>query len=81
MLTVLPKKVLIDIDAAIDAAAKEKLLLRVYAVAEVIRRKHASENIALEDIAEAVMSRSAKGTAFEVDISDAASAVLATTTL
>ena len=77
MLTSLPTNVLIDIDAVIEAAAREKRFLRVYAVAEIIRQKHASENIALEDIAEAVMSRSAKGTAFEVDISDAASAVFA----
>jgi hypothetical protein len=68
---ILTPKIYAEIDAVLSAAVKTKSLVRVYAEAERIRQANLEGNIALEDIAEEIMERAAKGPGFEADPHDA----------
>lgn len=50
--------------------------MRVYAGADQIRQSNIADNIALEDIVEAIIARSADGPGYEADPKDALGALL-----
>jgi hypothetical protein len=73
---VLPRKMRIAISAIVAAAAKQGQLVQVYAEAEKIRRAHIAENVALEEIVEALIHKSAGGPGYHSDPSEARAALL-----
>ena len=72
----LSAKVQAEISAVVESAVKAGTLVRVYAEADKIRQAHIVENIALEDIVEAIIARSADGPGYEADPKDALAALL-----
>jgi hypothetical protein len=75
----LPAKVLNEIALVVSRAARTQVLVRVYAEADTIRLAHIAENIALEDIVQAIIERSVEGPGCEVDPDDARDALLGVT--
>jgi hypothetical protein len=67
----LSPKVEAAISAVVESAAKAGTLVQVYAESERIRQSNINENLALEDIAEELIRRSAQGPGYEADLSDA----------
>jgi hypothetical protein len=76
MVRILSRKVHDDISAVVDAATRTRNLVQVYAEAEKIRQANLDENIALEDIVQEIMSRSAHGPGYVADPDDALNALL-----
>jgi hypothetical protein len=76
MVRILSRKVHDDISAVVDAATKTRNLVQVYAEAEKIRQANLDENIALEDIVQEIMNRSAHGPGYVADPGDALNALL-----
>jgi hypothetical protein len=76
MTKALSPKILSEIGAVVEAAAKANVLVQVYAEAEKIRQANIAENIALEDIVQEIIIRSADGPGYEADPNDAAAALL-----
>ena len=72
----LPPKVLEEIAVVVSKAARAQVLVRVYAEADAIRLANIGENIALEDIVQAIIERSAGGPGCEVDPDHARDALL-----
>jgi hypothetical protein len=70
-----------EISAVVVAAAKKGVLVRAYFEAEKIRQAHVADNIALEDIVEAIIVQSTNGPGYESDPSDALAAMLGESTL
>jgi hypothetical protein len=76
----LTPKINAEITTAIKEAKKAGVLVPVYAVAEAIRLANVSENIALEDIVQAVITHAADGPGYEADPYEARDALLGETT-
>jgi hypothetical protein len=76
MVRILSRKVHDDISAVVEAATKTRNLVQVYAEAEKIRQANLDENIALEDIVQEIMNRSAHGPGYVADPDDAMNALL-----
>lgn len=72
----LTPKIKAEIALAIDKAKEAGVLVHVYAVAESIRLANVSDNIALEDIVEAVITSASNGPGYEVDPDEARDALL-----
>jgi hypothetical protein len=72
----LSSKIHSEINDLVEAAKKAGILIRVYAEAEKIRQANLNENVALEDIVEAIMNQSAHGPGFEANPTDALNALL-----
>lgn len=72
----LSPKIHSEISALVEAASQTGMLVRIYAEAEKIRRANIAENIALEDIANELIRRSADGPGYEADPSEAQDAFL-----
>jgi hypothetical protein len=72
----LSSKVLNEIAVVVSKAAQARVLIRVYAEADAIRLANLNENIALEDIVQAIIERSAGGLGCEVDPDHARDALL-----
>jgi hypothetical protein len=76
MLKSLPAKVQREIITAISKAAQAQVLIRVYAEADAIRLANISDNIALEDIVQAIIDQSTGGPGCEINPDDARDALL-----
>jgi hypothetical protein len=76
VIRILSPKVQAEISALIEAATKAGSLVRVYGEAEKIRQANITDNLALEDIVEEIIARSAAGPGYEADPADAVSALL-----
>jgi hypothetical protein len=76
----LPAKMQAEITAVVAAAAKKGVLVRAYFEAEKIRQAHIADNVALEDIVEAIIVQSTNGPGYESDPSDALAALLGEST-
>jgi hypothetical protein len=76
MAKALSPKILSEIGAVVETAARANVLVQVYAEAEKIRQVNVAENIALEDIVHEIIIRSADGPGYEADPNDAAEALL-----
>ena len=72
----LSAKIRAAITAAVAAAAKQRELVQVYVEAEKIRRANIADNVALEDIVEALILQSANGPGYHSDPGDALAAML-----
>jgi hypothetical protein len=72
----LPAKISTAITAAVAAAARQGELVQVYIEAEKIRRANIADNVALEDIVEALIVQSANGPGYHSDPGDALAAML-----
>jgi hypothetical protein len=80
-MVLLSSKIRAEIAVVIAAAAKSGELVRAYFEAEKIRQANIVDNIALEDIVEAIIELSAGGPGYEADPSDARGAMLGSLTL
>jgi len=76
MLKSLPAKVQREISTVISKAAQAQVLIRVYAEADAIRLANISDNIALEDIVQAIIDESTAGPGCEINPDDARDALL-----
>ena len=76
MLRELSPKVQADVAAAVSAAAEAGKILNVYAEADLIRRANLAENIALEDIVDALIAGSADGPGCLIDPGEAMDALM-----
>jgi len=76
MRNVLTPKIEAEIASAVEEAKEAGVLVAVYAVAEAIRLANISDNIALEDIVQAVIASAADGPGYEVDPDEARDALL-----
>jgi hypothetical protein len=65
--------------SVVKAATASGEVLHVYAEAERIRRNNLSDNLALEDIVDALMSATTEGLAYCFDPGEAADALLGRT--
>jgi hypothetical protein len=72
----LSAKIRAAITAAVAAAAKQGEFVQVYVEAEKIRRANIADNVALEDIVEALIVQSANGPGYHSDPGDALAAML-----
>jgi hypothetical protein len=72
----LSSKIHAAIRAVVAAAAKQGKLVQVYGEAEKIRRANIGDNVALEDIVEALIARSSDGPGYESNPGDALAALL-----
>ena len=73
---VLSRNIRTAISAVVATAAKQRQLVQVYAEAEKIRQANIADNVALEDIVEALINRSAAGPGYESDPGEATAALL-----
>ena len=73
---VLSRKIRTAISAVVAAAAKQGQLVQVYAEAEKIRLANIADNVALEEIVEALINKSAGGPGYHSDPSEARAALL-----
>ena len=73
---ILSRKIRTAISAVVAAAAKQGQLVQVYVEAEKIRRANVADNVALEDIVEALITKSAAGPGYESDPGGATAALL-----
>jgi hypothetical protein len=73
---ILSRKIRTAISAVVAAAAKQGQLVQVYVEAEKIRRANIADNVALEDIVEALINKSAAGPGYESDPGEATAALL-----
>ena len=73
---VLSRKMRTAISAVVAAAAEQRQLVQVYAEAEKIRRANLADNVALEEIVEALMIKAAGGPGYSFDPSEARAALL-----
>jgi hypothetical protein len=71
---VLSRKMRTAISAVVAAAAKQGQLVQVYAEAEKIRRANIADNVALEEIVEALINKSAGGPGYHSDPDEARAA-------
>jgi hypothetical protein len=46
-----------DVDLSVRAVASQSIVLNVFATAEAVRKRHESQNVALEDIAALVATK------------------------
>jgi hypothetical protein len=74
----LSDKMQAEISGVLNAATASGGVVRIYAEAERIRRNHLPDNVALEDIVEALMG-SIDGLAYSFDPEEAADALLGRT--
>jgi hypothetical protein len=77
----LSSKIRSEISAVVAAAAKSSELIRLYFEAEKIRRANIADNVALEDIVDAIIKQSNGGPGYEADPRDAHAAMLGEPTL
>jgi len=75
----LPAKILDQIATVVSSAQQAQVLIRVYAEAEIIRGANIEENIALEDIVQALIDHSAKGPGCDNDPDDARATLIGVT--
>jgi hypothetical protein len=73
---VLSRKMRIAISAVVAAAVKQGQLVQVYAEAEKIRQANLADNVALEEIIEALVTKAASGPGYHFDPSEARAALL-----
>ena len=73
---VLSRKIRMAISAVVAAAAKQRQLVQVYAEAEKIRQANIADNVALEEIVEALIKKAAGGIGYHSDPSEARAALL-----
>ena len=78
-MNVLSRKIRIAISAVVAAAAKQRQLVQVYAEAEKIRQANIADNVALEEIVEALIKKAAGGIGYHSDPSEARAALLGET--
>jgi hypothetical protein len=78
-MNVLSRRIRMAISAVVAAAAKQHQLVQVYAEAEKIRRANLEDNVALEEIVEALIKRAAGGLGYHSDPSEARAALLGET--
>jgi hypothetical protein len=64
-----------QIDAVVEAATNARQLVRVYFEAENIRQANVTDNVALEDIVDAIIARCALVPGYELDPSEALNAL------
>jgi hypothetical protein len=76
---VLSKKMRTAISAVVATAAKQRHLVQVYAEAEKIRQANIADNVALEEIVEALIHKSAGGLGYHSDPSEAWAALMGET--
>lgn len=67
------------VSAVVDSAAERGQLVQIYAEAEKIRRANLADNVALEEIVEALLHKSAGGPGYHVDPDEARAALLGET--
>jgi ribosomal protein S3AE len=67
-----------EITAVVAAATRTGTSVKIYAEAETIRQANVSDNIALEDIVEEMITRCKDGPAYEDNPFDALAALLGT---
>jgi hypothetical protein len=77
----LPGKIQNEIASVVSSAKDAQVLVQVYAEAETIRLANVEENIALEDIVEAIIDQSIDGPGCEVNPDQAREALLGITSL
>jgi hypothetical protein len=80
-MVLLSSKIRAEIAAVVAAAAKSGELVRAYFEAEKIRQANIVDNMALEDIVEAIIELSVGGPGYESDPGDARGAMLGSPTL
>jgi hypothetical protein len=73
---VLSRKIRMAISAVVAAAAKQGQLVQIYAEAEKIRQANLADNVALEEIVEALINKAAGGVGYHLDPSEARAALL-----
>ena len=73
---VLSRKMRTAISAVVATAAEHGQLVQVYAEAEKIRRANIEDNVALEEIVEALINKSAAGPGYHSDPYEARAALL-----
>jgi hypothetical protein len=78
-MNVLSRKMRMAISAVVTAAAKQRQLVQVYAEAEKIRLANLADNVALEEIVEALIQKSAGGIGYHSDPDEARAALLGET--
>ena len=72
----LPGKIQKEIASVVSSAKHAQVRVQVYAEAETIRLANVEENIALEDIVQAIIDQSTGGPGCEVDPDQAREALL-----
>jgi hypothetical protein len=75
----LPAKIVDQIATVVKSAVHQQVLIRVYAQAEAIRLANIEENIALEDIVQAIIDGSGESLGCEVNPDEARDALLGIT--
>jgi hypothetical protein len=65
-----------EIRALVEAAKRTGTVIQIYAEADHIRRANIVENIALEDVVEALIAGAAKGPGYVADPEEASEALL-----
>ena len=75
----LPAKILSEIASVVLSAGRAQVLIQVYAEAETIRLANVDDNIALEDIVQAIIDQSAGGPGCEVNPDEARDALMGVT--
>ena len=78
-MNVLSRRIRMAISAVVAAAAKQRQLVQVYAEAEKIRQANIADNVALEEIVEALIKKAAGGIGYHSDPSEARAALLGET--
>jgi hypothetical protein len=78
-MNVLSRKMRMAISAVVAAAAEQRQLVQVYAEAEKIRQANLADNVALEEIVEALIKKSSGGLGYHSDPSEARAALLGET--
>jgi hypothetical protein len=78
-MNVLSRKIRMAISAVVAAAARQRQLVQVYAEAEKIRQANLADNVALEEIVEALIKKAAGGIGYHCDPYEARAALLGET--
>jgi hypothetical protein len=76
---VLSRNIRTAISAVVATAAKQRQLVQVYAEAEKIRQANLADNVALEEIVEALVKKAAGGVGYHSDPDEARAALLGET--
>jgi hypothetical protein len=76
---VLSRNIRTAISAVVATAAKQRQVVQVYAEAEKIRQANLADNVALEEIVEALVKKAAGGVGYHSDPDEARAALLGET--
>ena len=80
MFKLLPAKLLFEIGFLRTMAIRSSTVISVYCEAERLRRRYLDDKIALEDIVEGILEHCHDGPGFMLDVCEAQSAIVGSTT-